>query len=558
MSRTRCPKRTIHVLEQRTHGCALVTGAISEPHVGQFKVKTPRCTVRLLDGVIGPHPPSRCIGGVPRDSVFMRFYAGAVTSEARPERADPLAEDAAEVPSVQPTDVTLVDGRSFAISDASGDIRAGVQGFVYDDVRHLSELVLTVSGHRTELLIGAAPTPLSGVFVSRLQDESSGAATTLLVTRKRWLVDGLRDEIHVQNLGGAPAEAEVSLAVGADFAHLFDVKAGRSSETIADLVRGEDGWLLADARTDASATRIRCRPPPDEHDLSIRTLRWVLHLAPRTTARVCVTAEAVQDEVPRPIPIPCGVEVAESIPVRASAMWKEAAPKVVSSDARLVQAVDQALADLAALRIVDAAHPDRVFVAAGAPWFMTLFGRDSLLTAWMMLPFDASLARGVLLALAELQGTHVDADADEEPGKILHELRRRGGAARSRPVRVLRLDRRHAAVRRVGSGGLALGRARARRPLGLRSSRGSPRSIGSKASSARTASSPTSGKARPDSQTRAGRTPGTVSRSPTAGSPTHRSRSSKYRVTRTPPFSARCSSQARCGSDTNPIASSTR
>ena len=103
----------------------------------------------------------------------MRFYAGAVTSEARPERADPLAEDAAEVPSVQPTDVTLVDGRSFAISDASGDMRAGVQGFVYDDVRHLSELVLTVSGHRTELLIGAAPTPLSGVFVSRLQDEST-------------------------------------------------------------------------------------------------------------------------------------------------------------------------------------------------------------------------------------------------------------------------------------------------------------------------------------------------------------------------------------------------
>ena len=72
--------------------------------------------------------------------------------------------------------------------------------------------------------------------------------------------------------------------------------------------------------------------------------------------------------------------------------------------------VDQALADLAGLRIVDRAHPDRVVIAAGAPWFMTLFGRDSLLTAWMTLPFDATLAVGVLHALAELQGTVDDPD----------------------------------------------------------------------------------------------------------------------------------------------------
>ena len=102
-------------------------------------------------------------------------------------------------------------------------------------------------------------------------------------------------------------------------------------------------------------------------------------------------------------------------------------PTLDSNDPRLVNAFEQALADLAALRIVDRAHPDRVVVAAGAPWFMTLFGRDSLLTSWMTLPFDASLARGVLRALAELQG-HVDDPASEEqPGKILHELRRHGG-----------------------------------------------------------------------------------------------------------------------------------
>ena len=78
---------------------------------------------------------------------------------------------------------------------------------------------------------------------------------------------------------------------------------------------------------------------------------------------------------------------------------------MVSNDPRLSVVIDQALDDLAGLRIFDRDHPERVVIAAGAPWFMTLFGRDSLLTAWMTLPFDASLARGVLATLAELQGT---------------------------------------------------------------------------------------------------------------------------------------------------------
>jgi glycogen debranching enzyme len=97
---------------------------------------------------------------------------------------------------------------------------------------------------------------------------------------------------------------------------------------------------------------------------------------------------------------------------------------VTSTDARLSIAVEQAVADLSALRIYD---DDRVVVAAGAPWFMTLFGRDSLLTSWMALPFDTELAAGVLTTLADLQGTTDDPIAEEEPGKILHEVRRHGG-----------------------------------------------------------------------------------------------------------------------------------
>src|SRR5207237_4678794 len=84
--------------------------------------------------------------------------------------------------------------------------------------------------------------------------------------------------------------------------------------------------------------------------------------------------------------------------------------------------------DLGALRIFDPDYPERAVVAAGAPWFMTLFGRDSLITAWMALLVDPDLALGVLQTLARFQGEKVDPRYDEEPGKILHEMRF-GGAA---------------------------------------------------------------------------------------------------------------------------------
>ena len=141
-----------------------------------------------------------------------------------------------------------------------------------------------------------------------------------------------------------------------------------------------------------------------------------------------LTAEPVADGATVDRVPPRVIHAARGVAVRDLAGWRDSSPRVTSTDPRLGLAVDQALADLAALQIRDVAHPDRVVVAAGAPWFMTLFGRDSLLTAWMSLPFDALLAPGVLLTLAELRGRRDDPVAEEEPGKILHELRRRGGS----------------------------------------------------------------------------------------------------------------------------------
>ncbi len=142
---------------------------------------------------------------------------------------------------------------------------------------------------------------------------------------------------------------------------------------------------------------------------------------------MCLTIEPVVDGVAAGLAFPCDVVPADAVPLRRLSRWRAELPTVTSHDPRLAAVMEQSLVDLAGLRIVDRAHPERVVIAAGAPWFMTLFGRDSLLTAWMTLPFDGTLAGGVLSSLAELQGTVDDPTAEEQPGKILHELRRHGG-----------------------------------------------------------------------------------------------------------------------------------
>ena len=119
----------------------------------------------------------------------------------------------------------------------------------------------------------------------------------------------------------------------------------------------------------------------------------------------------------------CGQPIDRATPSERLAQWRRRVPQVETSHPGLKEVIARSNEDLGALRIFDPDYPERVVVAAGAPWFMTVFGRDSLLTAWMALLVDPDLARGVLQTLARFQGTDVDPRHDEEPGRILHEMR---------------------------------------------------------------------------------------------------------------------------------------
>ena len=319
---------------------------------------------------------------------------------------------------------------------------AATHGLVYDDIRHLSRLRITVNRGEVELLSAATPTPLSAITVSRALVTTDGSRETgpadagkpeqpevaeLLLVRRRWLAGCLVEELTVRNSHALPVDVHLELEAAADFAHVFDVKSGKAPGDEASAEAGADGtWTFRSPHEPEDSTRLVMQPPPDEVDPSRGVARWDVRVEPRGEAVVTVTVQPVSAGVAADRERP--LQLARGTALRELPAWRTALPTVVSLDPRLPTAVDQALTDLAALRIVDRAHPERAVVAAGAPWFMTLFGRDSLLTAWMTLPFDGSLARGVLASLAELQGVRDDPASEEQPGRIMHELRRHGGS----------------------------------------------------------------------------------------------------------------------------------
>ena len=329
--------------------------------------------------------------------------------------------------------MTLVDGRTFAISDGSGDVRGGVHGLVHDDLRLLSRFVLTVDNSPLIPIVSATTTPFDAVVVHRPRDRDGSELPALLIRRRR-LAAGLREDVELWSTGRRDISLLLTIEFGADFAHIFDVKAG-SGRPPAPMHLDGDGIRFTDLDGRAG-TRVYWDRPPVAVDQEMSAVTWELHAGPSQRARISVTAGPTVDDTAARQATPAISPRANAVAIRDLTAWRDSSPRVTSPDPRLAVAVDQALADLAALQIRDVAHPDRVVVAAGAPWFMTLFGRDSLLTAWMSLPFDEQLAAGVLLTLAELQGRRDDPVSEEEPGKILHELRRRGGggpfAARSR------------------------------------------------------------------------------------------------------------------------------
>jgi glycogen debranching enzyme len=320
--------------------------------------------------------------------------------------------------------VTAVNGQSFCVSGADGDVTPSLpQGLLVLDVRVLSQWELRIDGARLEALGASVPVSHESRFVGRGAPRHGQSDPDLVVFRRRSVDQGMREVIELRNHGLVPRTVTVELAADADFASIFEVKSGSVTPGSHEREVVEGSLRFRD-RTHGHVTSVRTDRPAD---LAIPgRLTWQLHLDPGGTASICLDVAVSLRAVPLHGGFRCGGE--DPAPGAAGPGIELALPRVDTDAATLVEALQQSVRDLRALQITDPGHPDVPAIAAGAPWYMTVFGRDSLLTAWMALVLGTDLAGGVLETLARAQGMGPDPATEEQPGRILHEVRFDGAA----------------------------------------------------------------------------------------------------------------------------------
>ena len=287
------------------------------------------------------------------------------------------------------------------VNPPSGQLTATAAAGIYlGDRRILSRSELTVSGTQPVPVLAESTGPGSARFVSVVR--GLGATDpTLTVTRTRTLTEGAAAET-VEIAAHATVTAAILLRFECDLADISEVKSGRVVPPLAP-----DG--LRWTGPDGTEVTVACHPRPDR--VAAGAAEWNLALRPGDTARIELTVTVGRDPTPL---VMTGFEGPSQVPTM---------PENVTNP-RMQRLLRTSLADLTGLEVSDPRSPTDHLLAAGAPWYLTLFGRDALMAARMLLPLGTALAAGTLRTLARRQGTRVDRESAEQPGKILHELRR--------------------------------------------------------------------------------------------------------------------------------------
>ena len=301
--------------------------------------------------------------------------------------------------------ITLLEGTDFCLSDRNGDVSGHrPHGLFLLDSRFLSRFELRIDGKQLEGLGVSVDRPGAATFMGRID-------ATLVVIRQRAVGRGLTETIIVRNHELSARTVTVALGVDADFADLFEVKESRAERRGWYGQNVDDGAIHLGHQLGRRSREsvIACDATATLHGGGAT---WHATIEPGGAWTTTITVSAVVDGEPLP-PVTTGHQDS----------WHAKVPQVETDDASLQRAVARAAEDLGSLRIFDPEFPDEPILAAGAPWFMSPFGRDSLLTAWMALIVDPDLALGVLKTLARLQGTATVSTTEEEPGRILHEIR---------------------------------------------------------------------------------------------------------------------------------------
>jgi glycogen debranching enzyme len=331
--------------------------------------------------------------------------------------------------------LTILEGSTFCVCDHRGDFGWPTSGFFVKDVRFLSVLELTINGESPLLLSSDQVEYFSAAFY--LRNPRAGLPPDVLsIARERFVGDGMQDSLRVENHAMEPVSFELALRFATDFADIFAVKDydfALGDPEAADPLPGavepsfdaeNNQFLFVDPESEARTQVILSQ----RGEVDGSTMRWQIELDPRAvwSVRIDVHPDLEGDqEAPRVVARRFGEELGH---VRESlAAWKLRVPQLRTSWDDLHYSFSRSVADLASLRIRNGLGS---LPAAGMPWFMTVFGRDTLITCLQTLLFGPELARSALEVLANLQAVEDDPELDAEPGKIVHEVRHGKAASR--------------------------------------------------------------------------------------------------------------------------------
>src|SRR6185437_3499724 len=314
-----------------------------------------------------------------------------------------------------------------------------IGGLLHHDTRFLSRWVLTLADKPLSLLKSRVVDYYSASFFLTNPDlpRAGLRANTVDVRRTRFIGNGVAEQIVALNPTSEPVRLELRLGCGADFADLFEVKSAVRDRR-ARIVKNHEAQALrytyeVPGFLAESTVRIH------RSDIVDPTERRIIRAAP---------ASIVGDDIVWNIELPSRTALFANLDVMLRtkdqrfeplhhdfgerqqelegplARWLAERPQFDSDSALVKSVIDKSIVDLAALRVTGEVKGEPfVMPAAGLPWFMTLFGRDTLIAAHGTLTIGPELARGALHLLGEAQGKVIDDFRDEEPGRILHEIR---------------------------------------------------------------------------------------------------------------------------------------
>ncbi|WP_193509178.1 amylo-alpha-1,6-glucosidase [Cryobacterium sp. BB736] len=323
--------------------------------------------------------------------------------------------------------ISILNGNTFVVSDEVGDVEASPTdptGLFSFDTRFLSKWVLTVGGERLTSLSTDNLQYFEARFFLVPGVGSVYVNATMSVIRQRSVGNGFTEVLSILNHDDEAVELTVQIDADADFADLFEVKdALKKKGSYSKRVEG-DGLHLAYERdtyhrTTAISSSQECTV--DENGLTF-TITIGPHETWKTELDVAIGVSAqhvegqgrsLAEQARRPIP-----DMALGL-----SRWLEETPRLGCDWETLTRTYQRSLVDLAALRFSPLTAGRNSLPAAGLPWFMTMFGRDSIFTSLQVLPFSSELAATTLRQLGLRQGTRVDDFRDEDPGRILHEVR---------------------------------------------------------------------------------------------------------------------------------------